>query len=265
KYYYEGWPKNKNNVSPLLKPYWNIQAEIHRNPKSHWEHATVKERCPDNRSYIVEDINKVRYRRNRVHLRHKYCNGSDNPTPMRSNSSQGRDEGDRQEPENPKFPQLYKTKSGRVSSHIKSFNLINTTIIHCVHTLIDCINNANLRYASIGPHRTHRTQRILVFSWIETRTNASTDPHRTDRIISNAYMRCVLMTSYRMRMIRARRTMRACSRLPLDTTADYVVEKFGTISTYLIFLKTKTDFFTRRLFSEALNQRLSHKRSITHL
>ncbi|KAF9806285.1 hypothetical protein SFRURICE_013280 [Spodoptera frugiperda] len=114
KYYYEGWPKNKNNVSPLLKPYWNIQAEIHRNPKSHWEHATVKERCPDNRSYIVEDINKVRYRRNRVHLRHKYCNGSDNPTPMRSNSSQGRDEGDRQEPENPKFPQLYKTKPGRV-------------------------------------------------------------------------------------------------------------------------------------------------------
>ncbi|KAF9793932.1 hypothetical protein SFRURICE_006350 [Spodoptera frugiperda] len=30
----------------------------------------------------------------------------------------------------------------------------------------------------------------------ETHTTASTDPHRTDRIMSNAYMRCVLMTSY---------------------------------------------------------------------
>lgn len=102
------------NTKPLSMLQPNDHVYFKRNPKSHWEHATVKERCPDNRSYIVEDINKVRYRRNRVHLRHKYCNGSDNPTPMRSNSSQGRDEGDRQEPENPKFPQLYKTKSGRV-------------------------------------------------------------------------------------------------------------------------------------------------------
>ncbi|KAF9793832.1 hypothetical protein SFRURICE_007363, partial [Spodoptera frugiperda] len=38
---------------------------------------------------------------------------------------------------------------------------------------------------------------------------ASTDPHRTDRIISNAYMRCVLMTSYGMRtMCRQRCTLR---------------------------------------------------------
>ncbi|KAF9810996.1 hypothetical protein SFRURICE_000064 [Spodoptera frugiperda] len=36
-------------------------------------------------------------------------------------------------------------------------------------------------------------------SCIETHTTASTDPHRTDRIIGNAYMRCVLMTSYGMR------------------------------------------------------------------
>uniref|UniRef100_A0A2H1VEJ8 SFRICE_008456 n=1 Tax=Spodoptera frugiperda TaxID=7108 RepID=A0A2H1VEJ8_SPOFR len=36
-------------------------------------------------------------------------------------------------------------------------------------------------------------------SCIETHTTASTDPHCTDRIISNAYMRCVLMTSYGMR------------------------------------------------------------------
>ncbi|KAF9796028.1 hypothetical protein SFRURICE_006807 [Spodoptera frugiperda] len=34
-------------------------------------------------------------------------------------------------------------------------------------------------------------------SCIETHTTASTDPHRTDRIISNAYMQCVPMTSYR--------------------------------------------------------------------
>ncbi|KAF9800005.1 hypothetical protein SFRURICE_016691 [Spodoptera frugiperda] len=33
-------------------------------------------------------------------------------------------------------------------------------------------------------------------SVIETHTTASTDPHRTDRIIGNAYIRCVLMTSY---------------------------------------------------------------------
>uniref|UniRef100_A0A2H1VYE5 SFRICE_017331 n=1 Tax=Spodoptera frugiperda TaxID=7108 RepID=A0A2H1VYE5_SPOFR len=35
-------------------------------------------------------------------------------------------------------------------------------------------------------------------SCIETHITASTDPHRTDRIIGNAYMRCVPMTSYGM-------------------------------------------------------------------
>ncbi|KAF9818383.1 hypothetical protein SFRURICE_017805 [Spodoptera frugiperda] len=40
-------------------------------------------------------------------------------------------------------------------------------------------------------------------SCIETHTTASTDPHRTRRIINNTYMRCVLMTSYGMRTIRA--------------------------------------------------------------
>ncbi|KAF9793607.1 hypothetical protein SFRURICE_005987 [Spodoptera frugiperda] len=34
---------------------------------------------------------------------------------------------------------------------------------------------------------------------IKTHTTASTDPHRTDRIIGNAYVRCVPMTSYEMR------------------------------------------------------------------
>ncbi|KAF9805235.1 hypothetical protein SFRURICE_009317 [Spodoptera frugiperda] len=47
-------------------------------------------------------------------------------------------------------------------------------------------------------------------SCIETHTTASTDPYRTHRIISNAYMRCVLMTSYGMH---AMRTIRACGRL----------------------------------------------------
>uniref|UniRef100_A0A2H1WWL6 cyclin-dependent kinase n=1 Tax=Spodoptera frugiperda TaxID=7108 RepID=A0A2H1WWL6_SPOFR len=46
-------------------------------------------------------------------------------------------------------------------------------------------------------------------SCIETHTTASTAPHRTDRTVGNAYMRCVLMTSYGMR------TMQAYGRLPL--------------------------------------------------
>ncbi|KAF9797990.1 hypothetical protein SFRURICE_005787 [Spodoptera frugiperda] len=49
---------------------------------------------------------------------------------------------------------------------------------------------------------------------IETYTTSSTDPHHTDRIISNTYMRCVLMTSYRMRTMR---TMRAYGRFPLGS------------------------------------------------
>ncbi|KAF9790038.1 hypothetical protein SFRURICE_002403 [Spodoptera frugiperda] len=40
--------------------------------------------------------------------------------------------------------------------------------------------------ASHAPHTTD-----FSFSCIETHTTASTDPHRTDRIISNAYVRCV--------------------------------------------------------------------------
>uniref|UniRef100_A0A2H1VVI3 SFRICE_005515 n=1 Tax=Spodoptera frugiperda TaxID=7108 RepID=A0A2H1VVI3_SPOFR len=52
----------------------------------------------------------------------------------------------------------------------------------------------------------------LSLSCIETHTTASTDPHRTDRVIGNAYMQCVPMTSYGMR------TMRACGRLEDPTT-----------------------------------------------
>ncbi|KAF9823854.1 hypothetical protein SFRURICE_013391 [Spodoptera frugiperda] len=46
-------------------------------------------------------------------------------------------------------------------------------------------------------------------SCVETHTTASADPHRTHRIISNAYMRCVQMTSYGMRTMR---TMWTCGR-----------------------------------------------------
>uniref|UniRef100_A0A2H1V5A2 SFRICE_014407 n=1 Tax=Spodoptera frugiperda TaxID=7108 RepID=A0A2H1V5A2_SPOFR len=53
------------------------------------------------------------------------------------------------------------------------------------------------RPASYASQALHVTD--FSVSCIETRTTASTDPYRTDRIISNAYMRCVLMTSYGMR------------------------------------------------------------------
>ncbi|KAF9806742.1 hypothetical protein SFRURICE_011446 [Spodoptera frugiperda] len=58
-------------------------------------------------------------------------------------------------------------------------------------------------------------------SCIETHKTASTDPHRMDRIIGNAYMRCVLMTSYGMR------TMRPVSRR-LDSRYDPDKFELGT-------------------------------------
>uniref|UniRef100_A0A2H1WTJ5 SFRICE_014784 n=1 Tax=Spodoptera frugiperda TaxID=7108 RepID=A0A2H1WTJ5_SPOFR len=66
----------------------------------------------------------------------------------------------------------------------------------------EVINNnrfAEVRYVSYASHTTD-----FSLSCIETHTTASTDPHRTDRIISNTYMRCVLMTSYGMRTMRIR-------------------------------------------------------------
>ncbi|KAF9797811.1 hypothetical protein SFRURICE_018006 [Spodoptera frugiperda] len=55
------------------------------------------------------------------------------------------------------------------------------------------------RAASDASHATD-----FSLSCIETHTTASTDPHRTDRIIGNAYMRCVVMMSYGMRTMRTR-------------------------------------------------------------
>ncbi|KAF9813073.1 hypothetical protein SFRURICE_000033 [Spodoptera frugiperda] len=63
-----------------------------------------------------------------------------------------------------------------------------------------------LRVHRPASYASHATDFSL--SCRETDTTASTDPHRTDRITSNAYMRCVQMTSYGMG------TMRACGRLP---------------------------------------------------
>ncbi|KAF9797744.1 hypothetical protein SFRURICE_017939 [Spodoptera frugiperda] len=77
--------------------------------------------------------------------------------------------------------------------------------------------------ASYAPNSTD-----FSLSSIETHTTASTDPHRTDRIIGNAYKRCVLMTSYGMR------TMRVYGRLALIILqlADYLKASLSNIPTY---------------------------------
>ncbi|KAF9793565.1 hypothetical protein SFRURICE_015592 [Spodoptera frugiperda] len=72
------------------------------------------------------------------------------------------------------------------------------------------------RVYRLSSYASHATDYSLFC--IETHTTASTDLHRTYRIISNTYMRCVLMTSYGMLTMRAMRTMRACRRLPLHTS-----------------------------------------------
>uniref|UniRef100_A0A2H1VF47 SFRICE_015921 n=1 Tax=Spodoptera frugiperda TaxID=7108 RepID=A0A2H1VF47_SPOFR len=58
---------------------------------------------------------------------------------------------------------------------------------------------------ALATTRPTRQSQDFSLSCIETHTTASTDPHRTDRIIGNAYMRCVPMTSYGMRAMRAMR------------------------------------------------------------
>ncbi|KAF9801036.1 hypothetical protein SFRURICE_006079 [Spodoptera frugiperda] len=62
------------------------------------------------------------------------------------------------------------------------YNLGRCTLMVSVH-----------RPASYASHATD-----FSLPCIETHITASTDPHRTHRIFSNAYMRCVLMTSYEM-------------------------------------------------------------------
>uniref|UniRef100_A0A2H1WDW5 SFRICE_034355 n=1 Tax=Spodoptera frugiperda TaxID=7108 RepID=A0A2H1WDW5_SPOFR len=79
------------------------------------------------------------------------------------------------------------------------------------------------RLASYASHAPHATDFSL--SCIETHTTACTDPHRTDRVIGNAFMRCVPMTSYGMRTIR---TMRACGHLPLYNTQHPILILIST-------------------------------------
>ncbi|KAF9796800.1 hypothetical protein SFRURICE_020487, partial [Spodoptera frugiperda] len=66
-------------------------------------------------------------------------------------------------------------------------------------------------YASHASHAPHATDFSL--SCKQTHTTAYTDPHRTDRMINDAYMRCVLITLHCMRTMRAMRTMRSKTRL----------------------------------------------------
>uniref|UniRef100_A0A2H1W752 SFRICE_031927 n=1 Tax=Spodoptera frugiperda TaxID=7108 RepID=A0A2H1W752_SPOFR len=82
----------------------------------------------------------------------------------------------------------------------------NWTSGNLSHTTKDNASAVSRRF-SVRVHRaasdaSHATDFSL--SCIETHTTASTDPHRTDRIIGNAYMRCVVMMSYGMRTMRTR-------------------------------------------------------------
>ncbi|KAF9801258.1 hypothetical protein SFRURICE_002355 [Spodoptera frugiperda] len=61
------------------------------------------------------------------------------------------------------------------------------------------------RPASYASHATD-----FNLSCVKTRTTASTNPHRTDHIINNAYMRCVLMTSYGMRAMLVAQSLELC-------------------------------------------------------
>ncbi|KAF9807869.1 hypothetical protein SFRURICE_000650 [Spodoptera frugiperda] len=76
------------------------------------------------------------------------------------------------------------TSTQRVTSHDYDSEL-------AFRRIVKYAVSANIRAtpASYGPHASHATDFIL--SCKETHTTASTDPRRTDRIISNAYMRCV--------------------------------------------------------------------------
>ncbi|KAF9806743.1 hypothetical protein SFRURICE_011447 [Spodoptera frugiperda] len=88
------------------------------------------------------------------------------------------------------------------------------------HHLLHGTYNINCEmwvYIGIMCHNVHlylllRGLKASIETHTTPRTHTSTDPHRTHRIISNAYMQCVLMSSNGMRTMR---TMRACGRLPL--------------------------------------------------
>ncbi|KAF9801531.1 hypothetical protein SFRURICE_012177 [Spodoptera frugiperda] len=77
-------------------------------------------------------------------------------------------------------------------------DMIFETDVRCDGRHLDDLRkiNCQVRVHMPASYALHATDFSL--SCIETHTIASTDPHRTDGIIGNVYLRCVLMTSYGM-------------------------------------------------------------------
>uniref|UniRef100_A0A2H1VLX4 SFRICE_009906 n=1 Tax=Spodoptera frugiperda TaxID=7108 RepID=A0A2H1VLX4_SPOFR len=83
----------------------------------------------------------------------------------------------------------------------------------------------------VSVHRPASHATDFGLSCIETHTTASTDPHRTDRIISNAYMRCVLMTSYGMPYLRNCLSRKSTSSKPASHATDFSLSCVKTHTT----------------------------------
>uniref|UniRef100_A0A2H1WR88 SFRICE_021094 n=1 Tax=Spodoptera frugiperda TaxID=7108 RepID=A0A2H1WR88_SPOFR len=90
-----------------------------------------------------------------------------------------------------------------------TFLLLNQVSSHILPAIGNFFRNA----LSTDEQKNATTNQICT-KYNKAHTTAFTDPHRTHRIISNAYMRCVLMTSYGMHTMHAMRTMGACRLLP---------------------------------------------------
>ncbi|KAF9811620.1 hypothetical protein SFRURICE_005819, partial [Spodoptera frugiperda] len=123
-------------------------------------------------------------------------------------------------------------------------NCVQTTILNrfCDISSIEILSKMKIdqknglkvlvhRPASYAPHATD-----FSLSCIETHTTASIDPHRTDRIISNAYMRCMLMTSYEMRTMRTKRACLECF-ATRDVLCYVAVNAFGFHQSYSLVHK----------------------------
>ncbi|KAF9812337.1 hypothetical protein SFRURICE_005448 [Spodoptera frugiperda] len=92
---------------------------------------------------------------------------------------------------------------------------------------------------------TNRTDRIISNASMRcvSASYSSTDPHHTDRIITNAYMRCVLMTSYGMLLFYKRCAMLRCCECVWFPPIIFV----GTHSLVLVEIDSaKLCFFIRK-------------------